>query len=309
MYKALAAGLLSGAAAAALAAPSPPLDALATFLRGVQGGMPLQVQRYTAQLPRIGRDDGTRSVTPTLELVAGRLDAEYCLYQLRLQLRWSGRLPEDKSRVGGRSLIQKAPCATLPEEVLALVQYELSALQQRVQGSGRLALRHERDQVIATVRHAGPPDAHTYAAVTVDDRVNVRASPERTAPVLATLPPGTQVRVVPAQAEGWYRLLDVPGHVHASTLRLVEPAPTVASPPQAIAEAVVGRAPLLVHAAPARGSRVVGRLAPGTAVRLRSAPVSGWFALEEGTGFVPEAGVRRAAPALTAGTGTARSAP
>lgn len=311
---ALAAGLLSAAAAAAQAAPPQPLEGLAAFLESVQNSAPRLPQRYGAQLPRIESGDGRRSVAPTLDLVAGRLDADHCLYQLRLELHWSGSSPDDDDdRVGGRSLIQKAPCATLVQEVVAVAQYELSALQRRLQGAGRLALNRERDQVIAAVRRAPAPAAQgLYVAVTVDDRVNVRVSPSLKAPVLSKLSPASVVEVAPTASADWYRLPSSSGYVHASALRTLEPAPALA-PPQApaaaVVEAVVGSAHLPVHQEPSPRSRVVARLKPRSAVRLLPTPVPGWLELDDGAGFVPEAGVQRGAPVLVSGGAAVRSAP
>jgi hypothetical protein len=276
---------------------------LGEFVDAVREGALRQPQRHSVALPEIVSRSGNRRVAPSLDIVAGRLDADQCLYQLRLELHWSGRaLHDDDAAEGGRSLIQQAPCATLTQEVLAVAVYEVSALNRRLREGGRAAVNKERDQVIAAARRlpvVPDADAALLAAVTVDSRVNLRVSPSLKAPVLAKLAPASLVHVVPTANRDWYLLHGRPGYLHASALQSVEPA-GAAPPPEPVTAALdsfvaaeVGNAHLAVRESPSLVGRVVGRLRPGTALRLAPTEEGGWFELEDGSGYVHESGLLR----------------
>lgn len=307
MFKQLAAGLLSCTAAVASAASfaqtPAPMDGLSAFLEAVQDGAVRSPRRYGVQMPEIVSRNGQRRVAPALDVVAGRLDAESCLYQFRLELQWSGEaISEEDAQVGGRSLIQKAPCSTLVQEVVAVATYELSALRRRLHDGGRFALNREREQIIAAARRMplqqNDPRA-ALAAVTVDSRVNLRVSPSLKAPVLSKLAPASLVQVTPTASADWYQLQGGPGYLHVSALQSLQPAQLLElpAPVPAAAEdfvaAEVGSAHLSVRDSPSLNGRVIGRLKPGAHLRLQPAPAAGWFELDDGSGFVPEAGLQR----------------
>ncbi len=307
MRTALAVTLLSaamGAMAAPVADTTSFAEELGQFLDVVRRGELREPQRYTVTLPKIVSRSGNRRVAPSLDVVAGRLDADQCLYQLRLELHWTGRaLHDDDAAVGGRSLIQQAPCATLTQEVLAVAGYEVSALTRRLREGGRAAVNQERDQIIAAARRLPvAPDDHAalLAAVTIDSRVNLRISPSLRAPVLAKLAPASLIHVMPTAIRDWYVLQGQPGYLHASALQSLEPATetTLPQPVSATLEnfvaAEVGSAHLVVRESPSLAGRVVGRLRPGSALRLAPADEDGWFELEDGSGYVHESGLLRA---------------
>jgi hypothetical protein len=307
MRTALAAALLiaaTGVFAGPAAETSSFTDELGQFVDAVRSGELREPQRHSVVLPEIVSRSGNRRVAPSLDVVAGRLDAEHCLYQLRLELHWSGRaLHDDDAAVGGRSLIQQAPCATLTQEVLAVAAYEVSALNRRLREGGRAAVNQERDQIIAAARRLPTvPDAGAtlFAAVTVDSRVNLRMSPSLKAPVLAKLAPASMLHVVPTANRDWFLLQGRPGYLHVSALQSVEPA-AAAPPPEPVTAALdsfvaaeVGNAHLAVRESPSLAGRVVGRLRPGAPLRLAPAEESGWFELEDGSGYVHESGLLRA---------------
>jgi hypothetical protein len=306
MRSTFVASLLIAAAgsAAALAAEPSFTHELGQFVDAVRLGELRQPQRHSVALAEIVSRSGNRRVAPSLDVVAGRLDNDHCLYQLRLELHWSGRaLHDDDAAEGGRSLIQQAPCATLTQEVLAVAVYEVSALTRRLREGGRAAVNQERDQIIAAARRLPlmpEADATLLAAVTVDSRVNLRTSPSLKAPVLAKLAPASLVHVVPTASRDWYLLHGRPGYLHASALQSVEPA-AAAAPPEPVTAtfdsfvaAEVGSAHLAVRESPSLTGRVVGRLRPGTALRLAPVDESGWLELEDGSGYVHESGLLRA---------------
>ncbi|MFP5307266.1 MAG: SH3 domain-containing protein, partial [Gammaproteobacteria bacterium] len=228
---------------AAQAASPVRMDGLLAFAETIPAGEARAPRRYFEQLPAITSRNGKRTVEPTLDLTAGRLDAHDCLYQLRLELRWSGTAAhEDDAEVSGRSLIQKAPCATLAQEIVAVAVYEISALERRLRDGGRFASNSERELVIAAARRAPLANAGAQtllAAVTVDSRVNLRVSPSLKAPVLAKLVPASLVHVVATASPDWYQLQGQPGYVHASALQSVHPAEILA-PPEPLIEPVGG---------------------------------------------------------------------
>lgn len=307
MFRALAiAALLAASALAptASAEVSAFADELGAFLDDVRGGDLRTPQRYTVQLPLISSRDQRRAVAPELDVVAGRLDERTCLYQLRLGLEWSGkRVDKDDAAVGGRSLIQQAPCATLSNEVVAVAVYEISALERRLQQGGRFAMNRERDKIIAAARRM-PVQEHSsqesLTAVTIDSRVNLRMSPSLRAPVLAKLAPASVVQVAPTASADWFMLQGQPGYLHASALSSVESTEAAAPPaPVAVAAAAfiraqVGSSHISVREQPSLNGRVLSRLKPGTAVQLVETAEAGWFELAPGQGFVHESGIVRA---------------
>lgn len=305
MRSAFAAGLVIAAAGVSVA-PAAELSVrheLGQFVDAVRMGELRQPQRYSAVLPEIISRSGKRRVEPSLDVIAGRLDADQCLYQLRLELHWSGRrLHDDDAAEGGRSLIQQAPCATLTQEVLAVAAYEVSALNRRLLEGGRAARNEERDQIITAARRlpvVPEAGATLLAAITVDSRVNLRVSPSLRAPVLAKLAPASLVHVVPTAKRDWYLLHGQPGYLHASALKSVESASAAPPPEPVIADldsfvaAEVGNAHVAVRETPSLAGRVVGRLRPGTTLRLAPADENGWYELEDGSGYVHESGLLR----------------
>lgn len=312
MFRPLAIGALLAAAAVASPASaevSAFADELGAFLDDVRAGELRTPQRYTVQLPLISSRDQRRAVLPELDVVAGRLDERTCLYQLRLGLEWSGkRMDKDDAAVGGRSLIQQAPCATLSNEVVAVAVYEISALERRLQQGGRFAMNRERDTIIAAARRM-PVQEHpsqALTAVTVDSRVNLRMSPSLRSPVLAKLAPASVVQVAPTASAEWFMLQGQPGYLHASALRSIESAGAAAPAPIAVAAAAfisaqVGSSHISVREQPSLNGRVLSRLKPGTPVQLVEAAETGWFELAQGEGFVHESGIVRAVKAAYRG--------
>lgn len=195
---------------------------LVAFLKTIVAGAQLTTQQYSIDLDPIRSSNGKRAVVPTLNLVAGRMDAESCLYQLRLDLRWTQNADADAAETGGRSLIQKAPCNTLTDEVQAVVRYEVAALNRRLNEGGRFAINKEREQVIAAARRLGDlPQSgvqESFPAVTIGSRVNLRASPSLKAPVLAKLAPDSHVELLRTDDADWFRVRGQSGYVHASAL-------------------------------------------------------------------------------------------
>lgn len=198
---------------------------LSAFLKTITDGAQLSTEQYAAQLESIRSRDGQRAVVPTLNILAGRIDAESCLYQLRLDLRWTRGTDADET--GGRSLIQKAPCASLADEVVAVANYEVAALHRRLQDGGRFAINREREQVIAAARRRGAETARgpyeSFPAVTIGSRVNLRASPSLKAPVLAKLAPASVIELVRTDDSDWFLVRGQPGYVHASALESLHP--------------------------------------------------------------------------------------
>ncbi|PXV66593.1 SH3 domain-containing protein [Sinimarinibacterium flocculans] len=314
MLKHLASGALLAAAVAgssASAEVSAFADGLGAFLDDVRHGELRTPQRYTTQLPLITSRDKRRAVAPELDVVAGRLDARTCLYQLRLGLEWSGKaLDEDDAAVGGRTLIQQAPCATLVNEVVAVAIYEISTLERRLHQGGRFAMNRERDKIIAAARRMPDSDVPVQAvltAVTIDGRVNLRMAPSLKAPVMAKLAPASVIQVAPTASGDWFALHGQPGFVHASALQSVEHADEAGTPaPVTVAaasfiQATVGSAHLAVRERPSINGRVVARLKPGTAVQLVETAEQGWFELAQGDGFVHESGLVQALKAAYRG--------
>jgi hypothetical protein len=322
MFRPLAIGALLAAAAVASPASADVAafaDPLGAFLDEVRDGDLRTPQRYSVKLPVISSRDKRRSVSPELDVVAGRLDDRTCLYQMRIALEWSGKaLAADDAQVGGRSLIQQAPCETLTNEVVAIAVYEISALERRLQQGGRFALNRERDKIIAAARRM-PVHEHAaeggLTAVTIDSRVNLRMSPSLRAPVLAKLAPASVVHVAPTASAEWFMLQGQPGYLHASALRSVEsadaatvPAPiTVAA--AAFINARVGSSHVSVREQPSLNGRVVTRLRPGTAVQLVETAEAGWFELVDSHGFVHVSGILRAVKAAYRGIETAQQTP
>ncbi|MES0873184.1 SH3 domain-containing protein [Sinimarinibacterium thermocellulolyticum] len=299
------AALLAVAASVSAARAEVPAfaDELGAFVDEVRHGALLTPQRYRRELAPIRSRDQRRAVLPTLDVVAGRLDERTCLYQFRLALEWSGKpLDQGDATVGGRSLIQQAPCATLSNEVVALAVYEIAALERRLQQGGRFALNRERDAIIAAARRLPAQDVgaqHGLTGVTIDGRVNLRMAPSLDAPVLAKLAPASVVQLAPTASPEWFAMRDQPGYLHASALRSIQAShPTEAPPPVGIAataflEAQVGAAHVSVRDSPSLRGRVLKRLKPGTPVQLIETPEAGWFELVDGEGFIHEAGLLR----------------
>lgn len=306
MIKALAVGLLGALCVptAAYATTTALTGELGAFLRTISDGAELAPRQYAAQLNEIRSRSGRRTVVPTLNVSAGRLDADSCLYQLRIDLRWTIGGADGDPELGGRSLIQKAPCATLADEVVAVALYEISALRRRLQDGGRFATNQERDQVIASARRAAqPPDdsADAMTAVTIAGRVNLRASPSLAAPVLAKLAPASVIQVATTPDPDWYQMRGQPGFVHASALRSVHPL-VPAEPAEELDAQVfedggftaeVGAARLIVRDQPSSRGRMVSQLRPGTRLRLVATDQPGWYALVGGAGYVAASGLQR----------------
>ncbi len=301
----VAAGLLSCAAmlsgvAWAQEAPMPP-DGLVAFLESVRTG-PMRVpQGFGVDLPAVSTSGGGRRVEPSLDVVAGRVSADQCVYQMRIELRWSGSaVKQGAEDTGGRSVLQRAPCETLTREVLAIASYEHSALVRRLQDGGRLASNQEREQIVQAVRNQPPLQIDVpplLAARTIDSRVNLRVAPSLRAPVLAKVAARSDVRLLPTASQDWFQLDGQPGYLHASAItglkRLAPAVQKAPRPPAADVVAVVGSAYLPLRSAPAYSGFVVGRLKPGTSLELEAINTPGWFKLRDGSGYVPEAGLEQ----------------
>lgn len=314
--------LALGQGPAAHANPASYAEELAQFLEQIPKA-PLRAPRdFRVELPSITSSNGKRTVAPVLELVAGRLDSHTCLYQLRLNQRWSGKTLSDEDEAeGGRSVLQKTACAALAQEATAVAVYEVSALQRRLQQGGRFASNKERDQVIAAARKGAPElvqvSGDQLDAVTVDSRVNLRVAPSLTSPVLSKLAAASMIQVVRTSKTDWYQLQGRPGYIHASALASVHTASIDAPPPaqiddvaaQRVYATVSGR--VMLREQPDRAARVLKNLRPGTKLSLLPADVAGWFELDDGSGFVADEGLVRAvktgAPATAAISPNARS--
>lgn len=222
--------LLAPMSFCALATGAAATDELSAFLKTIAEGAQLTTREYSSPLEPIHSRSGKRAVVPTLNVLAGRLDVESCLYQLRLDLRWTRGGATGDAEVGGRSLIQKAPCATLTDEVVAVANYEVAALNRRLNEGGRFALNKEREQVIAAARRLGSGArrgaAESFPAVTIGSRVNLRASPSLKAPVLAKLAPASVLELVRTDVADWFLVRGQPGYVHASALESIHPGTT-----------------------------------------------------------------------------------
>ncbi|MEQ1439155.1 SH3 domain-containing protein [Fontimonas sp. SYSU GA230001] len=202
---------------------------LGAFLKTITDGAQLTTRQYASPLEPVRSHDGRRAVEPTLSIVAGRMDAQSCLYQLRIDLHWLRGTAANEADSGGRTLIQKAPCATLTDEVLAVVDYEVAALNRRLNDSGRFAINKEREQVIAAARRQGGGsrgEADYFPAMTVASRVNLRASPSLKAPVLAKLAPASVVELARTDEADWFLVRGRSGYVHASALEASYPGTT-----------------------------------------------------------------------------------
>lgn len=315
MFKTLAVGALIAVAAASpgVSAETPAYaEDLSVFLGVVRAGELRSPQRYSTRLQTITSRDGRRTVAPTLDVVAGRLDERNCVYQLRMALEWSGRaLAHDDAAEGGRSLIQQAPCATLTQEVVAVAIYEVSTLERRLREGGRFAVNRDRDQIIAAARRTPVADfaADTMlAAVTIDSRVNLRGSPSLRAPVLAKLAPASLVQLAPTNHREWFAVRGRAGYVHISALQSIQESDAYAPDPlateaEAFVTAEIGTVHVSVRESPTISGRVVGRLKPGTKLRLATTDAQGWFELADGVGFIHESGLTRVMKASMRGTG------
>ncbi len=297
---------------------------LSSFLERVPAAPQRSPRSFKVDLPSITSSNGKRTVSPALELMAGRLDSHTCLYQLRVHLRWSGAvINEDDAAEGGRSVLQKTACSALTQEATAVAVYEVSALQRRLQEGGRFASNKERDLVIAAARHA-PEAVQTSGsqldAVTIASRVNLRSMPSLKSPVLSKLAAASLIQVVKTTKDDWYQLQGRPGYIHASALASVH-APSLDAPPPAqidevetqLVLATVSGARVTVREQPEKTAKVLKRLRPGTQLRLLPAEVAGWFELDDGSGFVPDEGLLRTlktgTSAVALGGRGARSAP
>ncbi|MDP9139818.1 MAG: SH3 domain-containing protein [Pseudomonadota bacterium] len=287
---------------------------LSSFLERIPTAPQRSPRSFKVDLPSITSSNGKRTVAPALELVAGRLDSHTCLYQLRVQLRWSGKaMDEEDAAEGGRSVLQKTACSALTQEATAVAVYEVSALQRRLQEGGRFASNKERDLVIAAARHA-PGAVQTSGsqldAVTIASRVNLRSMPSLKSPVLSKLGAASLIQVIKTSKDEWYQLQGRPGYIHASALASVHVPSLDAPPPAQIDEietqlvlATVSGVRVTVREQPEKTAKVLKRLRPGTPLRLLPADVAGWFELDDGSGFVPDEGLMR-----TLKTGTSAAA-
>lgn len=322
----LAVGLLisAGALPCAQAETASFAQDLTSFLERIPDAPQRLPRSFKTDLPSISSSNGKRTVSPVLELVAGRLDSHTCLYQLRLHLRWSGAaIDEEDAAEGGRSILQKTACDSLVQEATAVAQYEVSALQRKLQQGGRFASNNERDQIIAATRHAPVESVRTLGsqldAVTIASRVNLRATPSLKSPVISKLAAASLIQVVKTTKDDWYQLQGRPGYIHSSALAAIHEASLSAPPPaqiedlagQLVVATVSGR--VMVREQPDKTAKVLKRLQPGTQLRLLPADTSGWFELDDGSGFVADEGLVRALktgnPATAAGSRGARSAP
>lgn len=300
--------LAAGQSPAALANPTAYAEDLAKFLAQIPDAPQRAPRDFKADLPSITSSNGKRTVAPVLELVAGRLDSHTCLYQLRLNLRWSGKaFDEDDAAEGGRSVLQKTACSALAQEATAVAVYEVSALQRRLQQGGRFASNKERDQVIAAARRGAPEPVQVSGsqldAVTIDSRVNLRISPSLTAPVLSKLAAASMIQVVRTTKDEWYQLQGRPGYIHASALASVH-APSLDAPPPAQIDDMAGQRVLatvsgrvMLREQPDKAARILKQLKPGTQLSLLPADVTGWFEMDDGSGFVADEGLVRAVKA------------
>jgi len=297
---------------------------LSSFLERIPTAPQRSPRSFKVDLPSITSSNGKRTVAPALELVAGRLDSHTCLYQLRVQLRWSGKaMDEEDAAEGGRSVLQKTACSALTQEATAVAVYEVSALQRRLQEGGRFASNRERDLVIAAARHA-PGAVQTSGslldAVTIASRVNLRSMPSLKSPVLSKLAAASLIQVVKTGKDEWYQLQGRPGFIHASALASVHASSFDAPPPARADEveaelilATVSGVRVTVREQPEKTAKVLKRLRPGTQLRLLPADVAGWFELDDGSGFVPDEGLLRTLKTGTSAAGLsgrgARSSP
>lgn len=240
MWIRLAAGLLACTTGVAWAGAEAgtSVEGLRTFLRSVVDGEARSPRHFSHELPLLRDRSGRGSVLPTLTLVAGKLGDDRCVYQLRVET-WTsdGERADHGAResTGGRSTLKQAPCETLVEEVLAVVEYEVGSLRRRVLHGAPRANNQARDAVVAAVRENAAPvvaaGAAPIIARTLPSRVNLRAAPSLTAPVRATLAPSTQLELLPTVQPGWYALRNGRGYVHERALQSLSP-DSPGQPPQ-----------------------------------------------------------------------------
>lgn len=193
-------------------------DSLNAELRAFQGrviAMPLRrVRSFTAQLPALPhlRDSG---VAPKLELIAGRVDDQHCVYQLRLH--WPGATVDEDARHGRLTLRQTA-CEQMAKEVSDVVLLGVAM--------------PRRDPVVARVPRpsqvvaAPQPDGSAAAPVSVTTiaiRTSLRERPAGDATVLAKLPPSSMIVVAPTDNPDWYRLHGQPVFIHATSIVRAKP--------------------------------------------------------------------------------------
>lgn len=300
MGKRLAAGLLAGLVVAgeAVAAPALSAEGLRTFLQAVVNGEPRSPRHYAQELDPLPHRSGKGSILPTLTVVAGKLGDNRCVYQFRIETWALGDAAADavsSEPTGGRSTVKQAPCDALVQEVVAVAEYEVGALEGRVTRGAPRANNRERDAVVAAVRDAlderPPADAPAFVGQTLASRVNLRASPSLQAPVRATLAPSTTLELLATARADWYASRDGNGFVHRTALQSLRPlTQTVSAPvgkPAVTVVARVGTAHVLVRDQPSISGRVITRLSPGSEVRLQGDIAQGWVRLADESGYIP----------------------
>lgn len=291
---------------------------LEAFLRDVVAGEPRTPRHFSLELEPLSLGDGRARLLPTVAIVAGRLGSELCLYQFRLET-WplsadsSASAPQNESS-SGRSTVKQAPCETLVTEVLTVTEYEVGALRNRIARGAPRANNLERDALIAAVRDLPPApeplaNAETYRAQTGSGRVNVRVAPSLAARVRTQLAPRTALTLQATAQPDWFRTQDGRGFVHRSGLQALAPggaalAPVLAAQPSM--RVTTGSAYVPVRESPSFTGRVVLRLRPNSPLSLQAVPeASGWYRLEDGSGYVPAAALTLSpeAVAFAAGNG------
>ncbi len=322
MWRRLAAGLLvcaSGLAHAGDAIPRTAAAELEAFLRDVVAGAPRTPHHFSLELEPLGSGDGRNRVLPTVAIVAGRLGSERCLYQFRLET-WplsasgSTAAPQSESS-GGRSTVKQAPCDTLVSEVMAITEYEVGALRNRIAHGAPRANNLERDALIAAVRDLPPvpelaENAETYSAQTGSGRVNVRTAPSLAGRVRAQLAPRTALTLLATAQPDWFRTQDGRGFVHRSGLQALTPAAAVALTSPASLRVTTGSAYVSVREAPSFSGRVVNRLRPNSPLSLQAVPeANGWYRIEDGSGYVPAAALTLPPEAVALAAGNQRAIP
>ncbi|HEY1077227.1 MAG TPA: hypothetical protein VGE51_11110 [Fontimonas sp.] len=232
--------LLAGPLPAAPASVDVGLDAeLRAFLQRAVQAAPRTPRSFSAQLADVPSADHRRVASPQIELTAGRIDSHHCLYQLRLKVRWTGRLPAGASPAeDGRVVLRQIECGELAREVPTIALREIAALRQQLRGRGlrmtspsKAAAALDSDinrdsagnrEVDADAAATPPAASAAPSAVTPmraqvgQRRLNLRLRPAVTAPLMQRIAPGTELQLLPSGEPGWYALADRAGFVSAS---------------------------------------------------------------------------------------------